>query len=143
MHVLIANVTIDPERDEALAMSYGEMFEMRRTLDARINNNLARRLSAFGYTVEVAEHGFRLREIPAPIEEIYSVPNKEIVTAKELLREGYTVRQLGDVLRDRSVKEKSELWVSGRIREILGAPKLPADRTSDEHDLNEQACLVT
>ncbi len=143
MHVLIANVTIDPERDEALAMSYGEMFEMRRTLDARINNNLARRLSALGYTVEVAEHGFRLREIPAPIEEIYSVRNKEIVTAKELLREGYTVQQLGDALRDRSVKEKSELWVSGRIRAHLGAPKLPSDRSIDEHDLNEQAWLVT
>ena len=45
-------------------MSYGEMFEMRKTLDARIHNNLARRLNALGYTVEVAEHGFRLREVP-------------------------------------------------------------------------------
>jgi len=143
MHVLIANVTIDPERNEALAMSYGEMFEMRKTLDARIHNNLARRLSALGYTVEVADHGFRLREIPAPIEEIYSVRNKEIVTAKELLGEGYTVQQLGVVLRDRSVKEKSELWVSGKIRELLGTPKLPAERSIDEHDLNEQAWLVT
>jgi conjugative relaxase-like TrwC/TraI family protein len=143
MHVLIANVTIDPDRNEALAMSYGEMFEMRKTLDARIHNNLARRLSALGYTVEVAERGFRLREIPAPIEEIYSVRNKEIATAKELLREGYTVHQLGDALRDRPVNEKSELWVSGRIRELLGAPKLPSDRSIDEHDLNEQAWLVT
>ena len=95
MHVLVANVTIDPERNEALAMSYGEMLEMRKTLDARIHNNLARRLHELGYTVEVAEHGFRLRDIPAPIEEIYSVRNREIATAKELLREGYTVQQLG------------------------------------------------
>jgi conjugative relaxase-like TrwC/TraI family protein len=143
MHVLIANVTVDPERNEALAMSYGEMFEVRKTLDARIHNSFARRLSSLGYTVEVAEHGFRLRDIPAPIEEIYSVRNKEIATAKELLREGYTVQQLGDALRDRPVKEKSELWVSGRIREFLGAPKLPSDRSIDEHDLNEQAWLVT
>src|SRR5246500_4045864 len=143
MHVLIANVTFDSERGEALAMSYGEMFELRKTLDARIHNNLARRLSSLGYTVEVAEHGFRLRDIPAPIEEIYSVRNKEIATAKELLREGYTVQQLGDALRDRPVREKSELWVSGRIREFLGAPKLPSDRSIDEHDLNEQAWLVT
>jgi conjugative relaxase-like TrwC/TraI family protein len=143
MHVLIANVTFDSERGEALAMSYGEMFEMRRTLDARIHNNLARRLSSLGYTVEVAEHGFRVRDIPAPIEEIYSVRNKEIFTAKELLMEGYTVQQLGDALRDRPVKEKSELWVSGRIREFLAAPKLPSDRSIDEHDLNEQAWLVT
>src|ERR1700751_449081 len=143
MHVLIANVTIDPERQEALAMSYGEMFEMRKILDARIHNNLARRLSALGYTVEVAKHGFRRRGIPVAIEEIYSVRNKEIATAKELLREGYTVQQLGDALRDRPVKEKSELWVSGRIRELLGDPKLPSDRSIDEHDLNEQAWLVT
>jgi conjugative relaxase-like TrwC/TraI family protein len=143
MHVLIANVTIDAERDEALAMSYGEMLEMRKTLDARIHNNLARKLSAIGYTVEVAEHGFRLRDIPAPIEEIYSVRNREIATAKQLLREGYTVQQLGDALRDRPVKEKSELWVSGRIRELLSAPKLPSGRSIDEHDLNEQAWLVT
>jgi conjugative relaxase-like TrwC/TraI family protein len=143
MHVLIANVTIDPERNEALAMSYGEMLEMRKTLDARIHNNLARRVSALGYTVEVAEHGFRLREVPAPIEDIYSVRSREIATAKELLREGYTVQQLGAALRDRPVKEKSELWVSGKIRELLGTPKLPADRSIDEHDLNEQAWLVT
>ena len=143
MHVLIANVTVDPERNEALAMSYGEMFEVRKTLDARIHNSFARRLSSLRYTVEVAEHGFRLRDIPAPIEEIYSVRNKEIATAKGLLREGYTVQQLGDALRDRPVKEKSELWVSGRIREFLGAPKLPLDRSIDEHDLNEQAWLVT
>jgi hypothetical protein len=143
MHVLISNVTIDPERNEALAMSYGEMFEMRKTLDARIHNNLARRLSALGYTVEVAEHGFRLREIPAMIEQIYSVRSKEIATAKELLEEGYTVRQLGNALQGRSVQAKSELWITGKIRELLGNPELPADRRIDEHDLNEQAWLVT
>jgi conjugative relaxase-like TrwC/TraI family protein len=88
MHVLIANVTIDPERNEALAMSYGEMFEMRKTLDARIHSNLARRLSTLGYMIEVAEHGFRLREIPATVERIYSIRSKEIATAKELLKEG-------------------------------------------------------
>ena len=60
-----------------------------------------------------------------------------------MLREGYTVQQLGDALRERQAKEKSELWVSGRIRELLGAPKLPSDRSIDEHDLNEQAWLVT
>jgi len=29
VHLLIANVTIDPGRNEALALSYGEMMEMR------------------------------------------------------------------------------------------------------------------
>src|SRR5258707_8694636 len=109
----------------------------------RASSNLARRLSALGYTVEVAEHGFRLREVPAAIEEIYSVRSKEIATAKELLKEGYTVRQLSDALRGRSVQEKSELWITGKIRELLGVPELPADRRIDEHDLNEQAWLGT
>ena len=136
MHVLIANLTIDPERHQALAMSYGEMFEMRKTLDARIHNNLARKLSALGYTVEVAEHGFRLREIPAMIEEIYSVRSKEITTAKELLKEGYTVRQLGDALRDRPVKEKSELWVSAKIRELLGCELIDLDGIAGYSDLD-------
>jgi conjugative relaxase-like TrwC/TraI family protein len=57
MHLLVANVTVDPERNEALAMSYGEMLEIRKTLDYRIHNNLARRLNALGYSVEVAQHG--------------------------------------------------------------------------------------
>jgi conjugative relaxase-like TrwC/TraI family protein len=48
MHVLVANVTIDGDRNEALAMSYGEMLEMRQTLDWRIHNNLARRLGGLG-----------------------------------------------------------------------------------------------
>ncbi len=69
--------------------------------------------------------------------------SKEIGTAKELLREGYTVRQLGNTLRGRSVQEKSELWVTGKIGELLGRPELPAARRIDEHDLNEQAWLVT
>jgi hypothetical protein len=96
-----------------------------------------------GYTVEVAEHGFRLREIPMPIEETYSVRSKEIATAKELLKEGYTVRQLGEASRGQSIAEKSELWVTGKIRELLGQPELSVNRAIDEHDLNEQAWLVT
>ena len=67
--------------------------------------------------------------LTASIEEIYSVRHREIATAKELLKEGYTVQQLGDALRDRPVKEKSELWVSGSIRDLLGAPKFPSDRS--------------
>jgi conjugative relaxase-like TrwC/TraI family protein len=94
IHVLIANVTIDPERGEALAMSYGEMLEMRKTLDARIQNSLAARLSSLGYAPETAKHGFRLREIPAAVEENLSVRSREIATAKELLKEGYTSEQL-------------------------------------------------
>jgi conjugative relaxase-like TrwC/TraI family protein len=142
-HCLIANVTIDPERRQALALDYGEMFELRKTLDARIQNNLAARCYRLGYTVEVAAHGFRLREIPLEIEEIHSVRTKEIRTARALLRDGYTTEQLNQALNGLNVEEKSELWLSGEIRERLGRPDLSPARLIDEHDLDEQAWVVT
>jgi hypothetical protein len=143
MHVLIANFTIDPERGEALAMSYGAMLEMRRTLDHRIHNNLARRLNALGYTVEVAEHGFRLREIPPAVEEIHSIRSREIHTAKELLKEGYTSEQLLSVLAGKALDERSRLWASGSIRELLLdiRPGPPAE--SEDHQIDYQAWFIT
>jgi conjugative relaxase-like TrwC/TraI family protein len=143
IHVLIANVTIDPERNEALAMSYGEMLEMRRTLDHRIHNNLARRLNTLGYTVEVAQHGFRLREIPVLIEGIHSVRSSEIQTAKELLKEGYTSEQLLAVLAGKTLDEKSRLWASGGIRDLLQAVHSGPPPESEGHEIDYQAWFIT
>jgi conjugative relaxase-like TrwC/TraI family protein len=143
MHVLVANATMDPERNEALAMSYGEMLEMRKTLDYRIHNNLARRLNALGYSMEVAEHGFRLREIPVAIEEIHSVRGREIQTAKELLKEGYTSEQLLSALAGKTLDEKSQLWALGSIRDLLHDvhPGLPPE--SEDHEIDYQAWFIT
>jgi conjugative relaxase-like TrwC/TraI family protein len=143
MHVLLANVTIDRDRNEALALSYGEMLEMRKTLDWRIQNNLARRLGGLGYTVEVAEHGFRLREIPTPIEEVHSIRGREIQTAKELLKEGYTSEQLLSVLSSKSLDEKSRLWMSGGIGDLLKntPPGPPPER--EDHEIDYQAWFIT
>jgi conjugative relaxase-like TrwC/TraI family protein len=143
MHVLIANVTIDPERNEALAMSYGEMLEMRKTLDHRIHNNLARRLNALGYSVEVAEHGFRLREIPIAIEEIHCVRGREIQTAKELLKEGYTSQQLLSVLTGKTLDEKSQIWASGSIRDLLQDIHSGPPPESQDHQIDYQAWFIT
>jgi conjugative relaxase-like TrwC/TraI family protein len=143
MHCLIANVTIDPDRNKALAMDYGAMFDLRKTLDVRIHNTLAARLSQLGYTVEVAQHGFRLREIPFLVEELHNTRNKEIKTATQLLRDGYTVKQLSAVLKGYSAEERSELWVSGKIRALLGEPALSPVRKIDDYDIDEQAWLVT
>jgi conjugative relaxase-like TrwC/TraI family protein len=143
MHVLIANVTIDPERNEALAMSYGEMLVMRKTLDHRIHNNLASRLNALGYTVEVAEHGFRLREIPKAIEEIHSVRSREIQTAKELLKEGYTSEQLLSVLAGKTLDQKSKIWASGAIRERLPGVHPGPPLESEDHQIDYQAWFIT
>jgi conjugative relaxase-like TrwC/TraI family protein len=127
MHLLVANVTMDPERNEALAMSYGEMLEMRKTLDYRIHNNLARRLNALGYSVEVAEHGFRLREIPVAIEEIHSIRGREIQTAKELLKEGYTSEQLLAAVACREIEPPSSSAVPA-----AGKPFSPCRHWSTE-----------
>src|SRR5260221_9433524 len=143
MHVLIANVTIDPERNEALAMNYGEMLEMRKTLDHRIHNNLARRFNALGYSVEVAEHGFRLREIPIAIEEIHSVRGREIQTAKELLKEGYTSEQLLSVLAGKTRCEKRRIWTSGAIRDLLQGIYPGPPPESEDHQIDYQAWFIT
>jgi conjugative relaxase-like TrwC/TraI family protein len=143
IHVLIANGTIDPERSEALAMSYGEMLEMRKTLDHRIHNNLARRLNATGYSVEVAEHGFRLREIPIAIEEIHSVRGREIQTAKELLKGGYTSVQLLSVLAGKTLDEKSRIWASGSIRDLLEGIHPGPPPESEDHQIDYQAWFIT
>ena len=143
MHVLIANVTVDPERGEALAMSYGEMLEMRKTLDARIHNNLAARLSSLGYTTEVAKHGFRLREIPAAVEESLSVRGKEIATAKDLLKQGYTSEQLLSVLAGRSLDEKSQLWASGKIEDLLQDIQPGPEPEAEDYEIDYQAWFIT
>jgi conjugative relaxase-like TrwC/TraI family protein len=142
-HCLIANITIDPERKQALALDYGMMFELRKTLDARIINNLAARCARLGYTVETAPHAFRLREIPLEVERAHSVRSREIQTAKRLLAKGYTVEQLTQALRGLNIEEKSELWVTGRIQDRLEIPGLPSARKVNEYDLDEQAWLVT
>ncbi len=143
MHVLVANVTMDPERNEAFAMSYGEMLEMRKTLDYRIHNNLARRLNALGYSVEIAVHGFRLREIPVTIEEIHSVRGREIQTAKKLLKEGYTSEQLLSALAGKTLDEKSQLWASGGIRDLLHDIHLGPPPESEDHEIDYKAWFIT
>src|ERR1700730_1273880 len=143
MHVLVANVTMDPERNEAFAMSYGEMLEMRKTLDYRIHNNLARRLNALGYSVEVAGHGFRLREVPVTIEEIHSVRGREIQTAKELLKEGYTSEQLLSALAGKTLDEKSQLWASWGIRDLLHDIHQGPPPESEDHEIDYQAWFIT
>ena len=143
MHVIIANFTIDPERNVALAMSYGEMLEMRKTLDYRIHNNLAGRLNALGYSVEVAEHGFRLREIPIAIEESHSVRGREIQTAKQLLKEGYTSEQLLSLLAGKTLDEKSRIWASGSIRDLLQDIHPGPPPESEDHQIDYQAWFIT
>ena len=65
VHTLIGNVTWDEERKGYFAVHYGRMLELRKTLDARIHNNLAARMGGLGYHVETAPSGFGLKEVSA------------------------------------------------------------------------------
>lgn len=89
IHALIGNMTLDRERGEVLAMHFGEMLEFRKTLDARIHNNLASRTACLGYHVEVAEHGFALTEVPREAVDMFSERHKQVEAVKSLLLEGY------------------------------------------------------
>src|SRR5258708_20313384 len=108
------------------------MVEMGKALDLGNYKNLGRGVGGLGYRIEVAQHGFRLREIPTPIEEIHSIRGREIQTAKELLKEGYTSEQLLSVLAGKSLDEKSRLWASGGIRDLFNnIPPRPPPASND------------
>jgi conjugative relaxase-like TrwC/TraI family protein len=94
VHALIGNMTLDRERGQVLALHYGDMLELRKTLDARIHNNIALRLSSLGYHVEIAEHGFALGEVPREAVELFSVRHRQVEAVKRLLLEGYASKEL-------------------------------------------------
>src|SRR5258708_9308319 len=119
------------------------MVEMGKALDLGNYKNLGRGVGGLGYSIEVVQHGFRLREIATQIEEIHSIRGKEIETAKELLKEGYTSDQLLSVLAGKSLDEKSQLWASGGIGDLLKniPPGPPPER--EDHEIDYQAWFIT
>ena len=82
VHGLVANVTFDAERKADFALHYGELMRMRKTLDARIHNNLARRCGGLGYSVEVAANGFALREVSREATELFCSRSRQVATAR-------------------------------------------------------------
>jgi conjugative relaxase-like TrwC/TraI family protein len=88
VHALIGNVTWDEERKGYFAIHYGQMLELRKTLDARIHNNLAARMGKLGYQVETAPVGFGLKEVPASVNAMFSERTKQVETVLTLLKRG-------------------------------------------------------
>ena len=127
VHGLVANVTYDAERKADFALHYGELMRMRKTLDARIHNNLARRCAALGYSVEVAANGFALREVSREATELFCSRSRQVTTAKELLRLGYSVPQLQVAASQLGNVRGSAYLDASRLRAALGnlAPKKP------------------
>jgi conjugative relaxase-like TrwC/TraI family protein len=124
VHALVGNVTWDQERQKYLAVHYGQMLELRTTLDARIHNNLAARMGTLGYQVETAPAGFGLKEVPASAVAAFSERGNQVKTVKSLLQLGYTAKQISRNLQGELEKEKRRLLAKPEIlKERLGPPE--------------------
>ncbi len=144
VHGLIGNMSLDPDRGQVLALHFGEMMNLRKTLDARIHNNLAARCVALGYGIEVAEHGFALCEIPREAIELFSERSRQIATAKELLRSGYSVAQIqGAAARLDNVRGEVFLDLAQMRAQLASLVPANGKRRLSEHVLDAEAVLLT
>jgi conjugative relaxase-like TrwC/TraI family protein len=144
VHALIGNMTWDREREAYFAIHYGQMLELRKTLDARIHNNLAARMRTLGYHVEAAPSGFGLKEVPAPALAMFSERTKQVETVIALLKRGYTAEQFKGVFKGFGEDEKRRLLAQGveKLRERLGAPDTRSSLRAD-FQIHEQAVMLT
>jgi conjugative relaxase-like TrwC/TraI family protein len=124
VHALIGNVTWDQERQKYLAVHYGQMLELRTTLDARIHNNLAARMGTLGYQVETAPAGFGLKEVPPSAVAMFSERGNQVKTVKSLLQLGYTATQISRNLKGEPESEKRRLLAKPELlKDRLGGPE--------------------
>jgi conjugative relaxase-like TrwC/TraI family protein len=124
VHALVGNVTWDQERQKYLAVHYGQMLELRTTLDARIHNNLAARMGNLGYQVETAPAGFGLKEVPPSAVAMFSERGNQVKTVKSLLQLGYTAKQISRNLQGEAESEKRRLLAKPELlKERLGTPE--------------------
>ncbi len=144
VHALIGNVTWDHQRKGYFAIHYGEMLELRKTLDARMHNNLAARMGKLGYQVEAAASGFGLKEVPTAALGLFSERSKQVETVTALLKRGYTPAQFVALFKTVGEAEKRKMLAEGieRLRERLGAPQGRAQLRAD-HEIHESAVKLT
>ncbi len=141
VHSLIGNMSWDAGRKELLALHFGDMLELRKTLDARIHNNLAARTAAFGYHVEVAKNGFGIREVPIEAVEMFSVRHRQVAVSKQLLQEGYKPEQLTVVIEKlRTIGQARQLESYQAMKVHLG---LPTGSPLSEMIADQTAVLLT
>ena len=143
VHALIGNVTWDAERKGYFAIHYGQMLELRKTLDARIHNNLAARMGDLGYQVEAAPAGFGLKEVPAAAVAMFSERGHQVKTVKALLQRGYTAAQITGALRRLPEDQKRQLLAKpDLLKEKLGRPEGKSLLIAD-HKIDQQAVTLT
>jgi conjugative relaxase-like TrwC/TraI family protein len=144
VHTLIGNVTWDDARKGYFAIHYGQMLELRKTLDARIHNNLAARMGNLGYHVETAASGFGLKEVPALAVDLFSERAKQVEAVMALLKRGYTPEQFKTMFKGVGEDEKRRMLAHGveRLREQLGAPQGRASLKPD-FKIHDEAVTLT
>jgi conjugative relaxase-like TrwC/TraI family protein len=144
VHTLIGNVTWDAKRKGYFAIHYGQMLELRKTLDTRIHNNLAARMGQLGYYVETAASGFGLKEVPALAFDLFSERARQVETVTALLKRGYTTEQFKQLFKGMAEYEKRKLLAQGaeKLRERLGAPEVRPSLQAD-YRIHEQAVMLT
>jgi hypothetical protein len=144
VHTLIGNMTWDEERKGYFAIHYGQMLELRKTLDARMHNNLAARMGNLGYQVETAPSGFGLKEVPALAVDLFSERARQVEAVTALLKRGYTAEQFKKLFRGIGEDEKRKLLAQGieKLRERLGAPEVRPSLKAD-YRIHEDAVMLT
>jgi conjugative relaxase-like TrwC/TraI family protein len=144
VHTLIGNMTWDEERKGYFAIHYGQMLELRKTLDARIHNNLAARMGQLGYQVETAPSGFGLKEVPASAVDMFSERAKQVETVMALLKRGYTAEQFKKLFKGINEDDKRKWLAQGveKLRERLGAPEVRPSLKAD-YRIHEDAVILT
>jgi conjugative relaxase-like TrwC/TraI family protein len=143
VHALIGNVTFDEERKGYFAIHYGRMLELRKTLDARMHNNLAARMGQLGYEVETAPAGFGLREVPALAVAMFSERGHQVKTVKALLQRGYTASQITAALKGLGEDQRRQLLATpDALREKLGRPEGKPLLVAN-HKIDQQAVTLT
>lgn len=143
VHTLIGNVTWDEERKQYLAVHYGRMLELRKTLDFRIHNTLAARMAKLGYHVEPAKFGFGLKEVPLVAVEMFSERAAQIENVKTLFKRGYSPAQIAKALKGVNEKERLRLLSKPEFLALkIGRPD-GSVRMEIDHVLDQEAATLT
>jgi len=144
VHALIGNVTWDEERKGYFAIHYGQMLELRKTLDARIHNNLGARMGKLGYQVEAAPTGFGLKEVPASVSAMFSERTRQVETVLALLKHGYTPGQIKTLFKGVGEDKKRQMLAqeAEKLREGMGKP-LARPRLEVDFHMRDEAVLLS
>ena len=101
-HMLTANISYDSERESWYALQPRQMMEASPRLRESINQDLAKRVEALGYTVDISGNKFRIDGISDELEEKFSLRSQHRKAFETRYRELFGVE---------SSKERVEAFI--------------------------------